>query len=148
MTTIAWDGKTLAADRASTQGYIVNEVCKIRSIAGGKRIRGQRYAALTGDAHICEAMLAWLLGAEMIRVPDADWNKACGLIVTIDRRIFRMAVAVGTFEEILSVPFADGGGSEMALGAMLAGADAKRAIELVALRAPSLSWGGVDVVTL
>lgn len=147
MTTIAWDGKTLAVDRGSWQGYIANRVNKLRNVGGGNRRPGQSWIALAGDAHIAEATWRWLLGSDWPRLLDADYNKVCGVLVTTEREIFRVSAGMETFEQILDVPFADGGGADMALGAMLAGATAAKAVELVATRS-NLSWGGVDSVNL
>lgn len=134
-------------DRGAWNGYSAHEVTKLYDVRGGNRIDGQRAVALTGDANVAMAMLAWLRGGEMIRFPDAEWNKSCGLIVTVDRKIFRMTTGMTTFEPVEAVPFADGGGHEYALGAMLAGASAKRAVLLVAKRT-SMSWGGVDCLRI
>lgn len=120
---------------------------KLRNVKAGKRKDGQAYVALSGDAHIAEAAVAWLLGEEWPRILDPEYNKVCGVLVTTARRIFRVSAGMDTFEEILVVPFADGGGADMALGAMLAGADAAKAVELVSTRS-SLSWGGVDAVRI
>lgn len=147
MTTIAWDGRTLAVDRGSWQGYIANRVNKLRDVRAGSRKKGQAYVALSGDAHFAEAAVEWLLGCDWPRLPDADYNKCCGVLLTEDGKLFRIGTGMATFEQILCIPFADGGGADLALGAMLAGADAVKAVELVATRS-SLSWGGVDSVTL
>lgn len=146
MTTIAWDGKTLAVDRGSWQGYIANRVNKLRNVSGGNRIADQAYVALSGDAQLAEAAFAWLMGSDWPRILDADYNKVCGVVVTTKHQVYRISIGMANAEEILDVPFADGGGADMALGAMLAGATAPKAIELVATRS-SLSWGGVDSAT-
>lgn len=149
MTTIAWDGNTLAVDRGSWSGYLVNTVCKLFDVRGGGRIKNQAYFAACGDAHVAMATVKWLRGEEIPPFADPEaWKKSVGVVVSLDKRIYRICPGIlFCEEEILSVPFADGGGGEIALGAMLAGASAARAVKIVAQRS-SLSYGGVDSVKI
>lgn len=92
MTVIAWDGKTLAADRQITSGYTKNKrITKIRKY-------GNVLCGVTGET-------------KYPRDERTSW----------------------------------GSGKELALGAMAAGADAKKAAE-IACEYDLYCGGGVDVV--
>lgn len=54
MTTIAWDGTTLAADRRISSGTVTYSTTKIRRTQDGRLI------GATGDYGVCTAMLDWL----------------------------------------------------------------------------------------
>lgn len=54
MTTIAWDGRSLAGDRRISSGTVVYTSTKIRRTADGRLI------GATGDYGVCIAMLDWL----------------------------------------------------------------------------------------
>lgn len=65
MTVIAWDGKTLAADKRATYGDMICTVTKIARIEG-------RLAAGAGDTAFINVMFEWLRGG---RVP-AEFPKS------------------------------------------------------------------------
>ena len=167
MTTIAWDGKTLAVDRAQWKdNYVWIEVCKLfdygalsssaplanfahdrvrhRFRAGHSRI----VWAATGDANECLMIDRWIRdGGDLPSL--ANPGQSYGLVV-VQRllgppEVYQLTSAM-LLGRVYSAPFADGGGFQLALGAMLAGASAVRAIELTAERS---GWaaGGVDSVT-
>jgi len=54
MTTIAWDGTTLAADRRISSGTVTYSTTKIRQTGDGRLI------GATGDFGVCSEMLDWL----------------------------------------------------------------------------------------
>ncbi|MBN8900830.1 MAG: hypothetical protein BGO51_05250 [Rhodospirillales bacterium 69-11] len=54
MTTIAWDGTILAADRRISSGTVTYSTTKIRRTQDGRLI------GATGDYGVCTAMLDWL----------------------------------------------------------------------------------------
>lgn len=171
MTTIAWDGKTLAVDRAgwggaSNQVWVevdkLHSVCMVQSIA-------ERWdlpiSYLPPNAKVFTEEIVWAsCGGEVqiaaikryMEVDDAPpptlpADQAYGLLMIVrgdTNQVCGLYTHYGT--EVMPVygaPIAMGGGHEMALGAMLAGASAKRAIELVASRS-GWSAGGVDSFTV
>lgn len=128
MTVIAWDGKTLAADKRCTAGYLVSPlVTKIkRSVRTGALITG------SGNAGMVHELWAWY---EAGAIP-ADFPKenkladALAHLIIISREgVFKYE---GTaFPQLLENKFlAWGSGCEAAMGAMMCGADAKRAVEV------------------
>ena len=146
MTTIAWDGKTMAADKQSTGGGM-----KYLSLEG-KMHRGTYHGmpalfAGAGTSVYCDAVIEWLRAGmpndkpEMPAAPDS----------------FTVVVAteLGIFEYIDSLrpiplgvrKWAIGSGAEYAFGAMAAGASAKRAVE-IACTLDVNSGMGVDTLTL
>jgi len=148
MTTIAFDGKTLAVDRGSWSGYIVNETTKLfppKPDAATVFANGWPMGAfaLAGTAGICLSILHWArTGIDKPYLPEAEKSNSHGVLVTLDAKVYRISGYL-MLEQIESVPFADGGGHECALGAMLAGADARRAVEIVGERM-WMSRFGVD----
>lgn len=158
MTTIAWDGHTLAVDRGSWSGYVVHETTKLYPPGGPLEDKGNGTMALpthyrngwpmgafafTGTAGICMRILTWAQsGNDRPFLPESEWGNSHGVLVTLDRKVYRISGYLA-LEPVESVPFSDGGGQECAIGAMLAGASAKRAVEITAERT-YLSVFGVD----
>ncbi|MDD5370513.1 MAG: hypothetical protein PHQ40_15630 [Anaerolineaceae bacterium] len=154
MTTSCFDGRFLAVDRASWKGNTWNEVEKLFQVSlhpdvGARfRLNDSRIIiwAAAGSAAEVPCILKWMEeGGDPPELMEKDYN--CGLIVAISSRKAYSLTGLLTLEPFEKVPCADGGGHEMALGAMLAGANAKDAVEIVASRS---SWaaGGVSVFDL
>lgn len=147
MTTIAWDGKTVAADSQAQCGdyRIPESVKKIRRV-------GDTVYALTGQASMFGPMIAWhQAGAHPDSVPkcsDDDANNS-GLMVFKDGRCLRYKAAVPFPEEVFA-PDAWGAGCYFAIGAMVAGdvtgnpISAETAVK-VAIRCNSDTGGDVMV---
>lgn len=156
MTTIAFDGKTLAVDRGSWKNNFVWSVT--RKLFGPFEIsepaadrlgmpRGATvvYAA-AGTAAEAPLVATWLFsGGGMPDLNDKEMSR--GIVVWVEGRSGGFLTSLLTLEPIDRYPIADGGGFEIALGAMLAGASAVRAVELTIERT---GWaaGGVDSFTL
>lgn len=143
MTVIAWDGKTLAADkRAVLAGFKGGTVTKIHRWDGG-------LCAFSGDFALGVAMLEWLrAGAKPSEFPQRqrtdDWVSF--MVVHEDGRVVRYEkdpVAL-PFE---NVPQAMGSGRDYALAAMHLGFDARRAVE-VACALDNGCGNGIDTMTL
>ena len=146
MTTIAYDGKTLAADSLAT----VNGL----SQRGFQKIRkeGQEFFALGGDSATFQAWIEW-------------WYKGAnpkGIPVGPGPSILLIVTAEGVHQVHSETPYADkegiplpdgrevhacGSGGEIALGAMMAGATAKEAVE-IACMIDVYSGGEVQVIEL
>lgn len=146
MTTIAWDGITLAADRGSVSGYVINAVDKIFVLgvdchATVPIIPCGSAVAFCGNAVHCMALLEWMETGDKATpipecIPEDKLKTACGVIVTPQRVVYRISCGSRHLEKIESVPHADGGGQEFAIAAMLAGAGAMKAVIITAKR----SW--------
>jgi hypothetical protein len=159
MTTIAFDGNVLAVDRAAWKGDTCYEAVKIFKVALSPSVVERFYWfscneilwAVAGYAHDVSKVLRWMESGAGLPTIEGD-HASVGVVVPTEKRIGRAGYYANacyglskymTLDPIDSVPFADGAGHEMALGAMLAGADAIKAVEIVASRS-SMSRFGVD----
>ena len=149
MTILAWDGHCLAADTALWKdNYTHYRSRKLFILRRGAEAPFQEelenlavYAA-TGDIGLCTKVARWLrVGGEKPVIPENDHESSFGIVVSAGRNCY----GVGGEMEIVpvySVPHADGGGHQVVLGAMLAGASAPEAVRLACTRT---SWGGGPV---
>lgn len=126
MTVIAWDGRTLAADkRAVLAGNGAGMITKIFRVNGD-------LCAFSGDVDVGLQMVEWYRAgciAEQFPQKQSDDNASTLLVITKDRRVLRYerTTAPLYFEE----PFAaSGSGRDYALAAMYLGYDARRAVEV------------------
>lgn len=88
MTVIAWDGKTLAADRRALNNYLIRTMSpKIRRLSDGSLM------GCAGNADVAEEALAWYLdGAKPDKFPSTQRSESgCSgmIIITPDKRILR-----------------------------------------------------------
>lgn len=148
MTTIAWDGKTLAADQCSWSGGVRRRVRKVFKIqqANGDHL----LVALAGDAAFCMAVLAWLRGDGERPNPRDYWaidemRRTCAVTVQPSGKVCCLSNSL-MWEEFDERVFANGAGHEFAWGALEAGATAVRAVEIALLRSDYAGFG-VDAVT-
>lgn len=127
MTVIAWDGKTLAADRQGTNCGMRLPATKLFKLADGTVVAG------TGVLAAVHRMKQWYEnGADVSNYPDCqktsdDWCRL--VVVKPGGSVFcyeGQPVAIPSE----SVPAAWGSGRDFAMGAMLAGANAVRAVEI------------------
>lgn len=148
-------------DRASWKSdYIWNPVCKLfqvspgpacihRFVLDGIAADGVLIWAAAGSAGEAPLVLDWMeKGGELPPLVEPEKVSTRGLILVPETGRIYALTSLFTLEPFLTgVPIADGGGFQMALGAMLAGATAVEAIEIVASRT---GWaaGGVDAYTL
>lgn len=140
MTCIAWDGKTLAADKAATNSGHSTTVTKIHRV-------GEGLVALAGDEAAVMAGLAWLRG---VRNP-ADYPD---VMKTTDSVMWE--ILPGGFKRYTTSPYPDcvesprmamGCGRDYALAVMHLGHDARRAVE-VACALDNNCGNGIDTLTL
>lgn len=140
MTCIAWDGKTLAADKAASNSGHSTTVTKIYRVGSG-------IVALAGDEAALMAGLAWLRG---VRNP-AEYPDVMN---TTDSVMWE--ILPGDFKRYTTGPFparveserlALGSGRDYALAAMHLGCDARRAVE-VACALDNFCGNGIDTLTL
>lgn len=147
MTTVAFDGRTMAADKQMNTGGMKHPVAR-------SKIRGGDYHGMpavfggAGTTVYSDAVIDWLMSGmpdehkpEMPEAPDS----------------FTVVVATeaGVYEYIDSlrpiplgqIKWAFGTGAEYAFGAMDAGANAKRAVEIACGRDVN-SGLGIDSITL
>lgn len=125
MTTIAWDGKTLAADSRATSNGMPYKAVKIFTLSDGSIFAG------SGDyGQVC-AIRDWLYDLENPKSkPNAD--DFAGLIVSPRGDAFRLEAALIRLP-IHEAFHAMGSGRDFAMAAMHCGRTAREAIEIAAL---------------
>ena len=142
MTIVAWDGKTLAADRrVVSSAYKGGETTKIHTWEGG-------LCGISGDLDTGVTLLAWLLaGADAERYPQLQENDPSNLLVIYhDGRVAEFGRSpVPMFMEQRF--HAIGSGSKYALAAMYLGKSAKQAVE-VACALDAYCGNGINTLTL
>lgn len=122
MTTIAFDGKTLATDSLITSG----------TLAFGKskklyKLKDGRHVALCGTVSLVPEILAWLNGEGDIPEPIEE-EAVGGLLVDKEGNAFEISRSMRLFPAC--VPWAGGSGENIAMTAMYLG---KTAVEAVAV---------------
>ena len=130
MTTIAWDGKTLAADRRVSFGSVSDgNVTKIV-----KRKKDGALAAAAGNSSMAAAFRRWFLNGErrLDTKPELskDTETASGVIIR-PNGVVEIHDQYGWFE-LETEKYANGSGWEIAIGAMHAGATAEEAVRIAA----------------
>lgn len=133
MTTIATDGKTMAADGRSVMGsLIVSETVEKLAIAKDGSIVG-----CAGDRACCRKVLDWFVAGEdretiptFVRAATSDETLFDCLVLRPDGRVEFMDEEFILAEH--TVPTAQGSGGEVALGLMVAGKSPREAVEIVA----------------
>lgn len=140
MTTIAYSAGVLASDQAFTDetGRQTKFNQKIRRLSDG------RLAGFAGDVYTGIALLDWLETGEA--TPPALEGEAEVLLITLDGLIM-LYDKFGRGIVIDDPVYAFGSGGDLAMGAMLAGATAERAVA-IAVERDRDSGFGVTSLTL
>lgn len=147
MTTIAWDGKTLAADSCSWSGGARRKVCKVFKVRAPD---GQRFlVAFAGSGSFAIAVLAWMRGqAERpdpaLFVPPEQRDHQCALVIDERRRVWQLGNEL-VYTQMRERIYAFGGGQDFAWGALEAGASAVQAVR-IAIKRSDFAGLGVDSV--
>ena len=134
MTTIAWDGKTLAADSLRTAGDTIETNPAIKVF---KDVGVYKLAAITGDHVKSNQILHWIKnigGAHNFPIPACDDNTAVICITEKAEVIVYRADSKGEPLNHGVGMYTDGSGWQLALGALEAGADAVKAVEIACKR--------------
>lgn len=142
MTIIAFDGKTLAADKQSTSGGFGSTVTKIYRVPGG-------IVGFTGNQGHAAALLAWFRnGRDPEKWPKKAGNDSASAVYITHDGVFCYSGEDGPFAaQIENKCDAWGAGYAYALAAMHLGHDARRAVEVAC--ALDVSCGnGIDTLTL
>lgn len=139
MTTIAWDGSTLAGDRRGNAGGMAYELGKLRGTADG------RLLGFSGDIGVGMLMLDWL-DRGGARPPQQDTDRwATVLEITPDGACW--CHGRDSRWRIEQPFFAIGSGRDFALAAMALGRSAAEAVDLAA-RFDTGTGNGVDALAL
>lgn len=126
MTTIAWDGKILAADSLATCGTLRSKVVKIVRSASG---------FLCAGAGEFSAVVPWLRWVEGGLVPDdrpGELGSKATVIIVDPRGRAHTLEGAPVRVPVLDKFWALGTGAELAMGAMAMGADAAQAVRIAA----------------
>lgn len=128
MTTIAWDGRLIAADGQRTYGDQIAGLTHQKLV-----VKGHKVFAFTGVAPLMSAMIDWqMAGADPANLPIGwDKDERGWSLILVDAAGVGKYSSVCPYLERFDPPFAFGAGEDYALGAMHAGADARQAIEIV-----------------
>lgn len=147
MTTIAWDGETLAADSCSWSGAARRRVRKVFKVTAAD---GRRFlVAFAGDGSFALAVLAWMRG-ERERPDPLDHIKAedlanqCALVIDERRRVWQLGSSL-VYSPMRERFYAYGGGQDFAWGALEAGATARQAVA-IAIKRSDYAGLGIDTV--
>lgn len=142
MTTIAWDGESLAADRAAWSGGCKYRVRKVHKITHGD---STFLVAMCGDGSFAELVVRWMRGgAHPGAYPNTD-NITIAIVIDERRRIWRLDAQKLSYSRVLEKKHATGAGQDFAIGALEAGASSKQAIQ-IAIKRSDYAGLGVDVV--
>lgn len=127
MTTIATDGLTVAADSRSMRGDVIvsHHAVKLHRQDDGSVV------GCSGRTPDCETFRAWLKDGGKRPKPTGGFS---ALHVRVDGSVW-LFTEVGEGCRV-DVPAAIGSGAEFAVGAMLAGADPEKAVEVAGKRDP------------
>lgn len=142
MTVLAWDGKTLVADRLACAGHMKATVTKILRFE--KELLG-----ICGNLATGKELKKWYLtGAETDNFPAAALEDGDTELVVIKEngRVWVYAASAVPFE-IEDEVCAFGAGGEAAWAAMLCGATAEQAV-LVASQVNITCGNGMDILPL
>jgi 20S proteasome alpha/beta subunit len=143
MTTICWDGTTLAADKRATNGGLIFTVTKIF------RVRGCLVSA-AGDFDRIMESIAWFAdGADPAKLPPHHRSNDdyVGLLVIWPNGLIEKYERGPVPYKIESPFFAVGSGRDFAMAAMHLGKTAVEAVE-VAMALDAGTGNGIDTLTL
>lgn len=142
MTVIAWDGKTLAADRAATNCGYRRTLTKIFRVPGGM-------VGFAGDGSRAMALLEWFRnGRDPAAYPAFQRGDEAVGCIFIGEQGENLGYLYTPYPEVHMDRFdAIGSGRDYALAAMYLGHDARRAVE-VASALDNGCGNGIDTLTL
>ena len=142
MTTVAWDGTTLAADKLACYGNVKRKVRKIFDC-------GEYYYGCSGDFWEAHAVAEWLTnGAKACDRPSSEEGMVFGIAVRkIDAKAFVVEGKRAYLQAVLDEKFATGCGRDFARSAMAFGKTASQAVTF-AMRFDVYTGLGVDSVRI
>lgn len=143
MTTIAWDGKRLAADRLALTADLKRTVTKIW------RLPDSRLLAGSGNLTTILEVKQWIIeGGERDKYPKSmasenEWARVC-VVSSLGLHVYERSPIPVQYHE---VHFACGSGRDFALTAMMLGKTAPEAVEIASIFDCG-TGGGVDWMEL
>lgn len=146
MTTIAYDGRFLAADTRGTYGN--DGICQ----ATCHKLRVENDVAFSATGRITDVWLTklidwWLNGADPANMPPRGSDEEVGNFIIV-YSTGALALTYGTpYPQEMGKPVAWGSGANYAIGAMEMGADAMRAV-LVAMKHDGPTGGDIEFIDM
>jgi hypothetical protein len=142
MTTIAISETHIAADSRATRNHEIAS-WQVRKIEVVEHAAGGRIYALSGEDAMTKPAIEWHQdGAEPAKVPKGDPDTSWTLLVIEkDGRVIIYGDK-SPYPLEVTAPYTMGSGRDFAMGAMLAGASAKEAVEIACTRDV---WSGLPV---
>lgn len=142
MTVVAWDGKTIVADRQVTNSDLARPTSKLRRLSSGEVISG------TGNSQVCIMLMDWYeAGAKKEDWPAVQQTEDLAVLVVASAEGLkfydRFPVALSVETEF----YAFGAGRDYAMGAMAHGASALEAVQITNRLCVSCGHGA-DVMEL
>lgn len=140
MTTVAFDGKTLATDSQGGGNHFAYE-------NGPKYFKDQqgRIYGYTGELQCVPEFKDWLNGGQKDPLPNFAEPEGSRLVVLLASKEGSYLYEDRCIPFKVSTPYAIGTGARFAMAAMMAGADAKRAVE-IAIELDIYSGGEVHTI--
>lgn len=135
MTTIAWDGKTLATDGRATNNDVVesDHTKKLYKIKGG--IHGYVSCAICGNYVDALKIIKWIKSGMTDDFPEIDKETSASVLcIKKDNTLEIYRSANKGFPLPHKGLYTDGSGWELAMGAMEAGATAVEAVKIACRR--------------
>ena len=128
MSTVAWDGKTLAADCMGVSSGVRTRVAKIVRLGDG------RVVAWTGMQEHGLSLLHWYTdGAAPETYPAFQRTKHWTRFIVASPHVVVFFEQEPVAQPVVGRPCAWGSGRDFALGAMACGADARKAVEIASI---------------
>lgn len=145
MTTIAWDGKTLAVDsRMCSGGTLESDDAEKLFL----NIGDTRALTSTGLEVNMYLFIEWVANHRVEGAfPKDSEDEGCGIVIELDGTVKKYLYCGNGVPQIERRPFTDGSGWKLALGAMDFGANAVQAVG-VAIKRDLHTGGSVQSFTL
>jgi hypothetical protein len=142
MTTVAWDGKTLASESRATRGHEIAPWAEQKLF-----VREGKVYASAGEGNLTEPLMTWhAAGGDIDKAPKGDPETGWTLLV-IGHDGAYIYTSSSPYPYKITSPYAMGSGKQFALGALHAGKSAKEAVE-IACRLDVWSGGEIQVVDI
>ena len=145
MTTIAWDGKTLAGDTRCNSGNVKFKVSKIRKHRG-------HLIGYAGPLDLAEEMFAWFkAGADPEQFPAdqvSEEDRTDFLVITPKKQILLYQKSAYPLNMTANKFFAIGSGRDFAIAAMHLGKTSAEGVALAGLYDTGTDTEGVETLCL
>lgn len=144
MTVIAWDGKTLAADRQCTSAGLVSSVTKVFQLSGG--VYDRHYVGVCGNMARAMELVNWLetFNGDPVSLPDFQRDDdLCVLMLVISPEGQCFEYGASPYPHEIASFHAIGDGCDFAMAAMHCGETAEEAVRIACVYS-STCGRGVD----